>query len=102
MLRQWPLPGEHGPLQWATIGGGGAEMLQDGFDDILLFDETDDPHSAIAFWTNQGIDLVDLADQPGPAFPENGGALSDSIRQGVTSPTAFLRLFPRKTLLYQP
>jgi hypothetical protein len=58
------------------------EMLQAAFDDLLIFDEADDLHGATAFWTNQGIDLVDLADQPGPAFPESGGGLSDSIRAG--------------------
>jgi len=43
-------------------------MVQDGLDDHLILDETDDAHDASAFGANQGIDFVDFLNQPGPAF----------------------------------
>lgn len=43
-------------------------MVQDGLDNLLILDETDDPHGPPAFWANQGINLVDFLNQPGPAF----------------------------------
>jgi len=44
-------------------------VLQDGFDDLPVFDEADDPHGSPTIRTGQGIDLVDLLDQPGPVLP---------------------------------
>lgn len=44
-------------------------MVQDGRDDLLIFDKTDDPHGAVTFWADEGIGLVDFLNHPGPAFP---------------------------------
>ena len=44
-------------------------MFQDGLDDLPVFDEADDPHGPPALRTGQGIDLVDLLNQPGPVLP---------------------------------
>jgi hypothetical protein len=44
-----------------------ADMPQYLFDDIFFLDKTDDAHRCLAFWTDQGIDLVNFLDQPRPA-----------------------------------
>jgi hypothetical protein len=36
-------------------------MLQDGFDDLPIFDKADNPHGALALGEKQGIDLIDLS-----------------------------------------
>ena len=43
-------------------------MLQNGLDDLPILDGADDPHGSPAFRANQWIDLIDLLNQPGPAF----------------------------------
>ncbi|HOE22992.1 MAG TPA: hypothetical protein PLA30_06260 [Smithellaceae bacterium] len=37
-------------------------------DDLRIFDESDDTHDALTFWTDQGIDLVYFLNQPRPAI----------------------------------
>ena len=37
-------------------------------DDLRVFDESDDTHDALTFWTDQGIDLVYFLNQPRPAI----------------------------------
>ena len=44
-------------------------MFQDGLDDLPVFDEAEDPHDSPTLRASQGIDLVDLLDQPGPVLP---------------------------------
>jgi len=44
-------------------------VFQDGLDDLPVFDEADDPHGSPTLRTAQGIDLVDLLNQPGPVLP---------------------------------
>ena len=46
-----------------------AEMLQNGFDDLLILDEADDPYGSPAFRADERIDFIDFPNQPGPAFP---------------------------------
>ena len=36
-----------------------------------VFNKTDNPHSPLTFWADQGINLVYLLNQPGPAFLES-------------------------------
>ena len=43
-------------------------MFQDGLDDLLVFDDADDLHAFLALRAGQGIDLVNLLNQPGPVF----------------------------------
>jgi len=45
------------------------QVFQDGLDDLPVFDEADDLHDSSTLRTGQGIDLVDLLDQPGPVLP---------------------------------
>ena len=44
-------------------------MFQDGLDDLPVFDEADDPHDSPTLRAGQGIDLVNLLNQPGPVLP---------------------------------
>jgi hypothetical protein len=46
-------------------------MIEDIPDDRRIFDAADDPHDALALRANQGIDLVDLLNQPGPVPPKD-------------------------------
>ena len=39
-------------------------------DNLRIFDEADDAHDTLAFGTDQGIDLINLLNQPCPIFPE--------------------------------
>jgi len=49
------------------------EVAQDLLDDGGLLNDRDEPHPAATAWTDQGIDLVDLLDEPRP------GALGRSV-----------------------
>lgn len=44
-------------------------MFQDGQDDLPVFNEADDLHDSPTLRKGQGIDLVDLLNQPGPVLP---------------------------------
>ena len=46
-------------------------MGEDVPDDLRVFDEADDAHGALAFRTDQRIDLVYFLNQPCPIFPED-------------------------------
>jgi hypothetical protein len=48
-----------------------AQVIEDGPDHRRVFDAADDPHGALTFRTDQGIDFVDLLYQPGPVSPED-------------------------------
>jgi hypothetical protein len=50
-------------------------VFQDGLDDLPVFDEADDAHGSPALRAGQGIDFIDLLDQPGPVLPVFLGAL---------------------------
>ena len=43
-------------------------MFQDSLDELPIFDEADDLHDSLTIRTGQGIDVVDLLNQPGPVF----------------------------------
>ena len=60
-------------------------MLQNGLDDLLLLDGANDPHVSPAFRAKQWIDLIDLLNQSGPAFPacRRGSVRFDDVRDGV-------------------
>jgi hypothetical protein len=44
-------------------------VFQGGLDDFPVLDKADDPHDSPTLRAGQGIDLVDLLDQPGPVLP---------------------------------
>jgi hypothetical protein len=44
-------------------------VFQDGLDDLLVFNEGQDPHNSPPLWTGQGIDFVDFLNEPGPVLP---------------------------------
>ena len=43
-------------------------MFQDGLDDLPVFDETNDSHDSPTLRASQGVDLVNLLNQPGPVL----------------------------------
>ena len=43
-------------------------MREDITDDLLIFDEADDPHGPLTMRTDQRINLVYFLNQPRPAF----------------------------------
>ena len=44
-------------------------MVQDGSDGLPVFNEADDAHDSPTLRAGQGIDLVNLLNQPGPVLP---------------------------------
>ena len=51
------------------------EMMDDPVDNLMVFDERDDPHPADAGWTQQRINFIHLADHLGPAFGRHIGGI---------------------------
>lgn len=41
-------------------------MLEDLFNHVLILDESEDAHLTLTFRTGQGINLIDLLNQPRP------------------------------------
>ena len=45
-----------------------AKVLEDLFDDLVIFDEADDPHGPLTSGAAERVDFVDFLNQPGPVF----------------------------------
>jgi hypothetical protein len=76
-----------------------AEVGQNLFDDLLLINEGNDPHRAPTLRPEQGIDLVDLFDEVGPAVLERarsrrGRDLDDLCQRCAKSPVLRLLRLP--------
>ncbi|MDD1777893.1 MAG: hypothetical protein LUQ65_06950 [Candidatus Helarchaeota archaeon] len=71
-------------------------MFQDGLDDLPVFDEADDPDDSPTLRTSQGIDPVDLLNQPGPVFPVFLRTFIGFQDAGEARPLWFLSAFPGK------
>ena len=48
-----------------------SQMIEDIPDHRLILNKTDNPHRPLTFRADQGIDLVDFLNQPGPPFSES-------------------------------
>jgi hypothetical protein len=59
--------------------------VKDGLDDILILDGTHEPHVSPVFRANHRIDLIDIVNQSGPAFPacRRGTVGFDDLWDGV-------------------
>jgi hypothetical protein len=58
-------------------------VVEDPLDDVRLCDEPDDPHGAGAPGADEGIDLVDAAQEIGPALARGRGGGSGRNLGGV-------------------
>jgi len=45
-------------------------VLENGPDDGRVIDAADDPHGALTFWADKGIDFVDFLNQSRTILPE--------------------------------
>ena len=71
-----------------------AKTFQNGLDDILIFNDVDDPHFPSVFRANQWIGPIDFLNQPGLAFPVCcwGAVGFHDVRDDVI--TGFILPFP--------
>gem|GEM_PF-3097667 len=60
-----------------------AEMHQNFPDNVRLFNKVDDIHDALASRAKEGIDIINLLNQPGPAFSHGAGGRTGSINAGT-------------------
>jgi len=104
--RRDPVPSgrQRVPRNRRAVGWGGpeAQVSQDLFNHLRLFDERENPHGSATGGADQRVHLVDLLDQPRPGALHGGGGHAPEFLGGDEfSPCAFRR-FPRLALLYQP